>query len=58
MNAKDVRKRLLELKDEGYRSFTSKLIPTVDPERITRGQNTTASKAFASRMNKRNISVR
>ncbi|MBQ9106577.1 MAG: DNA alkylation repair protein [Clostridia bacterium] len=34
MNAKEVRKRLLELKDEGYRNFTSKLIPTVDPERI------------------------
>ena len=29
-SGKDIRKKLMELKDEGYRDFNSKLIPNVD----------------------------
>jgi len=45
----DVRMRLFELRDENYRGFQSKLIPTVDPERVI-GVRTPALRSLAKEL--------
>lgn len=49
MKKEDIRQRLLSLKDEKYRDFTSKLMPTVDKEKII-GVRTPLLRAFAKEL--------
>lgn len=51
-----IRETLFSLRDEGYRSFQSKLIPTVDPERII-GVRTPTLRFFAKTISKETASA-
>ncbi len=49
MKSEDIRNKLLSLKDEKYRAFTAKLMPTVDTNRII-GVRTPLLRAFAKEL--------
>lgn len=49
MRKEDIRQRLLSLKDEKYRDFTAKLMPTVDKKKII-GVRTPLLRAFAKEL--------
>lgn len=50
--SEDIRAQLFGLRDENYRDFHAKLIPTVDPEKII-GVRTPALRSFAASVSKR-----